>query len=222
MNQLFYRKPTNNDIYLNWNSFSPKSWKRGTLRTILKRAYVICLTIDLHHISFVFQNYNNFPKWVIDQVLHQEKENHRVIRSVQPEINEVSDEKSHLLVLPYAGQKRDKLVKSMKTTPKYNLRNNIVTKSAYSASKLSNKFNITSKIKQDHQHQRWTNFFLGTQLFGGAILLAHLIGHAKKMGAQNPSARSIKTTRNIAHCFSLPEQHLQLSFLMCFHQKFLQ
>ena len=21
-----YRKPTNNDIYLNWNSFSPKSW----------------------------------------------------------------------------------------------------------------------------------------------------------------------------------------------------
>ena len=49
--------------------------------------------------------YNNFHKWVIDQVLHQEKENHCVIRSVQPEINDVSDEKSHLLVLPYAGQK---------------------------------------------------------------------------------------------------------------------
>ena len=26
-----YRKKTKNDIYLNWNAFSPVSWKRGTL-----------------------------------------------------------------------------------------------------------------------------------------------------------------------------------------------
>ena len=79
-----YRKPTNNNIYLNWNSFSPKSWKKSTLTTAIKRAYIICLTTDLlrkelHHISFVFQKYNNFCKWVIDQVLHQEKENHHVV-----------------------------------------------------------------------------------------------------------------------------------------------
>ena len=105
-----YRKLTKNDVYLNWNSFSPKSWKRGTLRTTIKRSCLICSTAhllqkELDHISFVFQNYNKFPKRVIDQVLHQEKENHRVIRKVQPEINDVTDEKSHLLVLPYAGQK---------------------------------------------------------------------------------------------------------------------
>ena len=150
---IVYRKqPTNNDIYLNWNLFSSKSWKRGTLRTIIKRAYAICSTKDLlqkelDNILFVFQNYTNFPKWVIDQVLHQENENHRVIRSVQPEMNDVNDEKSHLLVLPHAGQKREKLIKSLKTTLKNNLPNNIVTKSAYSASKLSNKFNIKSKTK---------------------------------------------------------------------------
>ena len=40
----------------------------------------------------------------------------------------------------------------MKTTLKYNLPSNIVTKSAYPASNLSNKFNIILKIKQDHQH----------------------------------------------------------------------
>ena len=40
----------------------------------------------------------------------------------------------------------------MKTTLQYNLPNNIVTKSAHSASKLSNKFNIKSKIKHYHQH----------------------------------------------------------------------
>ena len=45
------------------------------LRTIIKIAYVICSTTnllqkELDHISFVFQKYNNFPKWVTDQVLH--------------------------------------------------------------------------------------------------------------------------------------------------------
>ena len=53
------RKPTNNKIYLNWNSFTLKSWKQATLRTILKRAYKICSTTDLlqkelDHILFVF------------------------------------------------------------------------------------------------------------------------------------------------------------------------
>ena len=78
-----YRKPTTNNIYLNWNSLWPKSWKGGTLRTAIKRAYVICLKTDLlqkelDHISFVFQKYNNFAKWVIDQ----QKENHHVIQRV--------------------------------------------------------------------------------------------------------------------------------------------
>ena len=73
-----YRKPTNNDIYLNWNLLSPKSWKRRALRIVTKKAYVIYSTVhllqkELGHISFAFQKYNNFPKWVIDQVLHQVK-----------------------------------------------------------------------------------------------------------------------------------------------------
>ena len=110
-----YRKPSSNDIYLNWNSFSAKSWKPGTLRTVIKRAYVICSTTDLlqkelDHISFVFQKYSNFPKWVMDQVLHQEKEKHHVIRRVQSEIKDVTNEKSHLLVLSYAGQKGERLI----------------------------------------------------------------------------------------------------------------
>ena len=54
--------------------------------------------------------------------------------------------------MPHAGQKGERLIKSMKTTNKYNLPNNVVTKSAYSTSKLSNKFNIKSKIKHDHHH----------------------------------------------------------------------
>ena len=38
------RKVTKADIYLNWNSFSPHSWKRGTLKAQTQRAYMICST----------------------------------------------------------------------------------------------------------------------------------------------------------------------------------
>ena len=37
-----YQKPTNNNIYLNWNLLAPNTWKCSTLRTLIKRAYLIC------------------------------------------------------------------------------------------------------------------------------------------------------------------------------------
>ena len=87
-------------------------------RTIIKRTYVICLTTDLlqkdvEHISFVFLKYNNVPKWVIHQYYVKRRKTTTLfvrpetllVLSVQPEINYVNDEKSHLLVLPYVGQK---------------------------------------------------------------------------------------------------------------------
>ena len=44
-----YRKATNNNVILNWNVFTPISWKRGTLKTIIERAYLICLTDELRN-----------------------------------------------------------------------------------------------------------------------------------------------------------------------------
>ena len=37
-----YRKFAHNDVYLHWDSFSPNSWKVGTLKTHLLRAFVVC------------------------------------------------------------------------------------------------------------------------------------------------------------------------------------
>ena len=42
-----YRKSTNNDIYMNWNSFAPKTWKMGTLKSLIERAFLICSTEEL-------------------------------------------------------------------------------------------------------------------------------------------------------------------------------
>ena len=42
-----YRKETNNDMYLNWKSFSPDTWKRSTFRTLIERAHIIRSTLKL-------------------------------------------------------------------------------------------------------------------------------------------------------------------------------
>ena len=42
-----YRKVTNNDVYLNWYSFCPRESKRGTFRSLVQRAYIICSSLYL-------------------------------------------------------------------------------------------------------------------------------------------------------------------------------
>ena len=39
-----YRESTNNDIYLNWSSFAPVTWRKCTLKTLLNRAYIVYST----------------------------------------------------------------------------------------------------------------------------------------------------------------------------------
>ena len=39
-----YRKKTCTDLYMNWYSFAPKSWKWGTLKTLVRRAHINCST----------------------------------------------------------------------------------------------------------------------------------------------------------------------------------
>ena len=78
-----YRKSTNNDIYMNWNSFAPKTWKMGgTLKSLIERAFLICsteklLNEELKHLEEVFREKNHFPKWVVRNVMNVLKTNTR-------------------------------------------------------------------------------------------------------------------------------------------------
>ena len=47
INTTVYRKSTNNDNYLNWESFAPDTWKCGTLKALPKRAYDVCFNQEL-------------------------------------------------------------------------------------------------------------------------------------------------------------------------------
>ena len=68
-----YRESTHNGVYLHWNSFALRTWKRGKLLTILIRASKICSTEELlknelKEIDEEFININGYPKLVFDQV----------------------------------------------------------------------------------------------------------------------------------------------------------
>ena len=68
-----YRKSTNNGVYLHWDSFAPKNWKRSTLRSILTRPYKICSTKELldeelKRIEREFIKINRYPEWIVNQL----------------------------------------------------------------------------------------------------------------------------------------------------------
>ena len=71
-----FGKPTNSDIYLNWNTFASDTWKRGTLKKLLKRAYIVystneLLQKELKYLVKVFHETNNCPHYVFKQILKQ-------------------------------------------------------------------------------------------------------------------------------------------------------
>ena len=113
-----YPKPTNNDIYLNWNSISLNTLKRSTLWTWTKRTYLICssekhLLGELKQLEYTFEKYKTFFKWVIEQLLSEvQLEDSNIRSSIQDNQNDVN-KTVHLLVLPYARSKGEKLIKSM-------------------------------------------------------------------------------------------------------------
>ena len=78
------RKSTNNDIYMNWHFFAPKTWKTGTLKSLIERAILVCsteelLNEELKHLEKVSREKNHFPKWVIRNVMNEVKNKHQRI-----------------------------------------------------------------------------------------------------------------------------------------------
>lgn len=74
-----YRKKTDTNIYINWNSFSPNVWKIGTLKGLLRRACKVCsekewTNKDIKYLKHVFINTNQYPKRVVDDTACKIKE----------------------------------------------------------------------------------------------------------------------------------------------------
>ena len=99
-----YRKKSNTDLYIHWNSFATNNWKWGTLKTLVRRAYETCSTDgilgdELKHIRSTFNEINNYPHWVISKVFKKIKNKQPYQRNISQDNND-EGQKQYLLVLP--------------------------------------------------------------------------------------------------------------------------
>jgi len=155
-----YRKPTNTELYLHWESFAPITWKRGTVKTLVRRAYTICsnsdhLNNELKHLKHVFTKINGYPLWIINQVFQEIKDtyNNRIINeSSQNVANNNENEKKHLLILPYKGDQGKNVIKSMVNTITRALPEPEKIQVVYTSTKLGSAFQIKDQTEKKHMH----------------------------------------------------------------------
>ncbi|KXJ10661.1 hypothetical protein AC249_AIPGENE9575 [Exaiptasia diaphana] len=112
-----YRKKTNTDLYIHWQADAPKTWKRSTLRGLVKRAYNICsnedlLKQELHHLRKTFHEINGYPNWVIDNIISEVK--NKQGQDITQKNGQDNDLTSVFMTLPYTGDKGVRLVQKLK------------------------------------------------------------------------------------------------------------
>ena len=144
-------------MYLHWNSFAPRTWKRGTLRTILIRAYKICsieelLQNELKQIEEEFINKNGYPKWVFDQVNEECKAPRNAGYDKNVTANNENISTTHRLIIPYKGELGQKIINSLNNYAKRLLPQNHITQHIYISRKLGSAFNRKDQTKLVHKH----------------------------------------------------------------------
>ena len=73
-----HRKPTDTNIYVNWEAFAPKVWKTGTLKGLVRRALTVCSTEEFQEreivfLKKIFGEQNGFPSRVVHDYIHNVK-----------------------------------------------------------------------------------------------------------------------------------------------------
>ena len=158
-----YRKPTNTDVYMNWDSYAPSTWKIATLKSLIKRAFMIsstqqALDAELQHIKKVFVQYNNYPIQLLDNIIEnetkehaKEEQNEETEQDPPEEQNPTEEQQTVTLCLPYAGEKGEQIVKKLKKNIQ-SLSQNAKVNIIYTAQKLGSKFQVKDKTKIEHIH----------------------------------------------------------------------
>ena len=71
-----FRKPTNTDIYVYWDSFAPFQQTYNTLKTLVYHVYIVYsdnqhLEFELNYLRTVFHDFNAYPRWFIIKVVNE-------------------------------------------------------------------------------------------------------------------------------------------------------
>ena len=123
-----HRKPTDTNIYVNWEAFAPKAWKTGTLKGLVRRALTMCSTEDsqkreIEFLKKIFREQNGFPSRVIHDCIHnvkQKMEEENALSGLDNDPVLSADDNQDpgnapvefkpLICLPYKGREGDKII----------------------------------------------------------------------------------------------------------------
>ena len=153
-----FRKETNTNIYLHWSSFAPDSWKKGTLKVLVSRAFALSSTdyflkMELDFLTETFVEINGYPKWLVYQTIKLEKEKRNAI-NITDQISEIQNDSQHKnfqLVVPYQGKKGESIMKRFTNTI-VNTFPETKVRVTYTSTRLSSQFNLKDKTPFEHQH----------------------------------------------------------------------
>ena len=109
-----YRKPTFAGVYLKWDSFVPKQFKRGLVFGLINRAWRICSTFDNFHQEMLFLKKvlagNGYPLTFFDRCLDKFLMNKYKCNSCP--VNG-PEKKCVVLCLPYIGDECEKVKRQL-------------------------------------------------------------------------------------------------------------
>ena len=168
-----HRKKTDTNVYLNWNSFAPKSWKVGTLKGLIRRSFVICSTEEyrtreIEFLRKVFRQ-NSFPSRIINSAVHEvrtkmltdipqgQETTAATDESSSPTATEITEPQSKepiytpFICLPYKGKQGEQILKPFRNTLRESLPRNVQPRIIFKGKKLGSYFRIKDKVPVEHE-----------------------------------------------------------------------
>ena len=175
-----HRKETDTNVYMHWESYAPSAWKIGTMKSLIRRAHIICSNSDFleKEISFlksVFRDENGFPSRVVSSVIHDVKtsfqepnerpdvvENETEEGEVTPVGSETEErEVTPFICLQYKGKEGEAILSKFKTALKNALPKNVKPRFTYKGNKVGSLFRLKDPVPIEHQSNLVYNFKQG-------------------------------------------------------------
>ena len=122
-----FRKDTNTGLYTNFNSYSPWSYRKAWISSLVNQAKKLCSNNNLSKELVTirkFASWNNFPKYVTNKLIKYAVNKTPCINDQDLTNNDDNNDNKVTLWLriPYAGQAGEKLVNSFKQRIKFCLK----------------------------------------------------------------------------------------------------
>ena len=158
LRQQFYKKETNTDIYINWNSHARMQWKIDTLKNLVKRSIIICFDQDLlqkevDYLRKVFVKINDYLTITLENIIENELQKENVNTTNNSQTNTTDNNETKLkLFLPFSGKQGIQLLSKWKKQLKKSIPSSVKTYITYERTKYSTKFPSKDRTKPKHKY----------------------------------------------------------------------